>query len=276
MKVIVERVDTYSDLKPFIKRVFDFFKPDLNEAYIKPNFLKFDRPENGCITHPEVVKTILDVLSELGVKSTVVEGGFYRDSAEKCFQAFGLHRYAECINLNRDEFVKIDVDGEALTEIKVAKTSLKIARGEMKFISVPKMKVHHLTKVTLSIKNNMGFLKKPAIYMHPNIHKKLVDLLRVFNPSLVIIDGITGGERSESRTKPVQHGVMIASNSGIAADAVAATLMGFEVKEVPHIRFAAEKFGIEMNNIKIYGDTENLRKKYSLSAFSRFLGSVGI
>lgn len=269
-KVLVERIADYSKVDSFIYKVFDIFGFE-DCIYLKPNFLKFDKPENGCITHPEVVKSILKFAKDFGQEMTVIEGGFYQNSASECFKNFGLYKYAECINLNDEEFVEVKINGKALKSAKVAKTAID-ARN--RFISVPKMKVHHLTKVTLGIKNNMGFLKKPAVYMHIGINQKLVDFLEFANPKLTIIDGIIGGNFSEISPKPVKHGVMVASNNVVACDFISSMLMGFNPIEIEHIRLAMENFKINSEKIEIEGSAEV--QKYTLSLLSRFLGKLGI
>ncbi len=270
-KVLVERVESYREVGRFVEKVYDAFGFE-KCSYLKPNFLKFDEPENGCITHPEVVKAIISCAKEHGVEMVVIEGGFYRDSAEKCFEAFGLRNLAECINLNEEDFLEVEINGKVLKSVRMAKTAIK-ARNN--FLSVPKMKVHHLTKVTLGIKNSMGFLKKPALYMHPKISQKLVDLLNFTKPSLTIVDGVIGGSNSEMDTKPVSHGVMVASDNVVACDFVAASLMGLNPFEIEHIRLAMESLGLSVEDIEIQGKL-NGRKDYSLSLLSRILGRLGI
>lgn len=275
MKVLIGEVKSYSSARSFIEKVFSTF--DFEAKYLKPNFLKYDNPENGCITHPELLKAILFVAREFGYDLKVIEGGFFRNSAKRCFEEFGLNQIAECINLNDDEFVDAEINGRELERVKVSKISLE-AR-EKGFITVPKMKVHHLTKVTLGIKNNMGFLKKPAIYMHPNIHAKLVDLAEFFQPSLTIIDGVIGGTNSEMNTKAIHHGVLISSDNVVAADLVASKLMGFTVAEVEHLRLAMERFGVVEKDIEVVcnSDIEKLvRRDYRLSLGSRILSKFGI
>ncbi|WP_202319390.1 DUF362 domain-containing protein [Archaeoglobus neptunius] len=274
MKVLVERVGNYDSTKNFVERAFETF--NFRAKYLKPNFLKHDSPEKGCITHPELIRATVDVAREYGMDLTIIEGGFYKKSSEKCFEYFGLRKIAECVNLNTDEFIEVKIGGKVLKKIKIAKTAFKAKKEG--YISVPKLKVHHLTKVTLGIKNNMGFLKKPAVYMHPNIHNKLVDLLSFIKPTFTIIDGVIGGTNSEMRPKPVKHGVLIASDSVIAADVVAARLMGFSPEEVEHIRIAMERYGITEKELEIISNPgiEKLRKEYSLSLSSRMLGRLRI
>ncbi|MCX8172948.1 MAG: DUF362 domain-containing protein [Archaeoglobaceae archaeon] len=265
-KVLVGSVESYGGVGKFIEKVYDFFG-FRNCSYLKPNFLKPVDPETGCITHPEVLKAILRCAKEHGEELTLIEGGFYKYSARKCFELFGLNQLTKCINLNEEEFVDVRINGKVLKSVKMAKTALD-ARN--RYISAPKLKVHHKTIVTLGIKNNMGFLKKPAIYMHPRINQKLVDLLHFTKPPLTIVDGVIGGNKSESNPTPVKHGIMVASDDVVACDVVCARLMGFNPRKIKHIRLAMDSFGIRENEIEIEGDL--IVKKYSLSLFNRLFG----
>ena len=114
--------------------------------------------------------------------------------------------------------------------------------------------------------------------MHLSINPKLVDLLNVFNPDLIIVDGIIGGENSESNTKPVNHGVMIAGDNTVEVDAVGAYLMGFNPEKIEFLKIAHERgFGeIRIDRINVIGNLEGLRKNYNISRISRFLGRLNI
>ncbi len=296
MTVIVERVESYDKVDAFIKKVFenlDLFE-NLKERFefssitdlppkvvIKPNFLKWASLETGCTTHPEVVRSIASLLRKHGKDVFIVEGGFTKRVADRYFEEFDLIKYGNCINLNTARFVGLSITGEKLGKVKVSERVVDLLKSKNAFfISVPKLKVHHLTKVTISVKNNMGFLKKPAINMHLNINPKLIDLLSVFNPHLIIVDGIIGGENSEGNTKPVKHEIMLAGDNAIEIDAVGAYLMGFEPKEIEFLRIGNKRgLGeIDLEKIKIIGDRnlERLRKNYSISSLRRLLGRLSI
>ncbi len=274
MVVLVRSVESYERVGEFVREAFDLFKPRFNETLlIKPNFLKFDNPVNGCITHPDVVKAVVDVLKEEGYNPVIAEGGFYRDSADECFNAFNLREIAECRNINLEERVEVRVDGRALKVVEAGKSILDAISNP--FVSLPKLKVHTLAKATVTIKNNMGFLKKPAMFMHFRIHQKLVDLLHLLNPSFIIVDGVIGGAGSEMSTKPVRHGVMIAGNNAIEVDAVSAFLMGFDPESIGYIKKASEEFGVRLDSIDVKGDDmEKLRIDYSRNLTGRILGSI--
>lgn len=272
--ILLRRVESYGKAGEFVREAFELFRPKLeSEVLVKPNFLQFENPENECITHPEVVKAVVAELNGRGHKAIIAEGGFYRESADKCFDEFGLREIAECVNVNTEDLVNVEVNGKALKEVEAGKSILRAMNSP--FISLPKMKVHTLAVTTLGIKNNMGFLKKPAMYMHLKIHQKLVDLLHILNPALTIVDGVVGGAGSESSTTPVPHGVMVAGDNVVEVDAISSYLMGFEPEKIGYIRKASEEFGVDLDGIKVKGDDpEELRVDYSRNFLGRVLGKL--
>ncbi len=273
--ILLRKVESYGNVDEFVREAFDLFAVKFeSEVVVKPNFLQFEDPMNGCITHPDVVRAVAEVLRENDHDVVIEEGGFYEDSAEKCFREFDLDKIAGCVNINRQRMVEVDVNGKALKKAEMGEIALKAM--ESPFISLPKMKVHTLAKVTIGIKNNMGFLKKPATFMHFKIHQKLVDLLHILNPSFIIADGIVGGANSESNTVPVNHKVMVAGDNVIEVDAISAHLMGFDPEEIGHIRKAAEEFSIDLSKIEVRGDKpDELRVDYSRNVMGKILGMFG-
>ena len=259
----VERVESYDDAWDFVEKVLKKSGIEKDKAVIKPNFVKFDDPSKGCITHPEVVKAAASFFDE----PIIVEGGVTSDAADRCYDEFGLRRW-KCVNINTERKVKVRIGGKALKDVEVGESAL--LTKELPYISLPKMKVHSLAKITVGIKNNMGFLKKPAMYMHFNIHQKLLDLLSFFKPDFVIVDGVIGGEGSELNTKPVEHGIMIASDDVALVDYVAAYLMGFDPEEIDYVRIAAEGRKVDLEKY------EDLRKEYRISFLGRLMGALRI
>lgn len=114
----------------------------------------------------------------------------------------------------------------------------------------------------------MGFLKKPANFMHKNFDEKIVDLYKLFKPNLIIIDGITGGELSEMICKEVKHDILIASNDALAIDTTATYLMNIDINRVNYLRIA-EKQDLGVVDLKSYDidcnvDLKSLIRKYRI------------
>ncbi|MGY5876390.1 MAG: DUF362 domain-containing protein, partial [Candidatus Thorarchaeota archaeon] len=111
-------------------------------------------------------------------------------------------------------------------------------------ISVPTMKTHLLTNITIAMKNMYGTFpqENKAKYHRFGINDVIYDVNNAFTPNLVIIDGTIGGEAwGPLSCRPLNYRTVIVSNDVVAADAVACQLMGFDPMSVDHIKTAHEK-----------------------------------
>jgi uncharacterized protein (DUF362 family) len=126
------------------------------------------------------------------------------------------------------------------------------------FVSVAKMKSHHMCGVTLTMKNLFGLPPGP-IYCSPRfatlhsairLPRILADLSGLFRPQVCLIDGIVGQNYSEWGGDPVTPGLLIAGDNPVATDAVGARCMGVDpeatrgtppfLRADNHIRLASE------------------------------------
>jgi len=111
-------------------------------------------------------------------------------------------------------------------------------------ISVPTMKTHLLTNITIGMKNMYGTFpqRNKAKYHRFGISEVICDVNRAFTPTLTVIDGTVGGDAwGPLSCTPVYAQTVIASNDVVAADAVACQLMGYDPFNVVHLRRAHEE-----------------------------------
>jgi len=196
----------------------------------------------------------------------------------KLFKWAGVDTVAEkwnvkLLDLNKDEFVEVSPSNPlALKEVKIAKTAL-----ESTIISVPKLKLHRLASVTLSLKNMMGAVT-PKGSIHNHLSQKIVDLASIIKPRIAVIDGIIAGEGHEASGNPVEMNLVIAGADPVAVDAVGAAVMGIPPEIVKHLRLAEEK-GLgtcDLKQIEILGEPiEKVKKKFKTSILSKFLVHLG-
>ncbi len=244
---------------------------------VKPNYIDASHPSTGITTDSRVIEGVVKFLKNRGVKKIVIgEGSGFADTF-KAFEVAGVDEVAkrwnvELVDLNEDEFVKVDsLHSLIFKRVKVAKTAL-----ESTIISVPKLKPHRITDVTLSIKNMMG-VASPKGSMHTRLNKNIVDLASVVKPSIAVVDGIVAGEGHETSVNPVEMNLVIAGTDPVAVDAVGAAVMGINPKKVKHLRLA-EKKGLgtcNLEQIEIAGEVgesiESVKKKFRRSLSSRLL-----
>jgi len=157
----------------------------------------------------------------------------------------------DLIDLDDDEYVIADIPNYlALKTVRISKIALESA-----VVSVPKLKLHRMAGVTLSLKNLMGVVS-PKGQIHHNLSEKIADLASVVRPKLAVIGGIIGGEGDELAGRPVKMDLVIAGLDPVAVDTVGAAVMGFNPKRAEHIALAADK-GLgtcDLKRIKVIGE----------------------
>lgn len=101
-------------------------------------------------------------------------------------------------------------------------------------------------------RNELGFLRTVAA-----MNRNLVALARETMPHLSVVDGFVGMHREGPRHgAPLPLGVVVAGTDAVAVDAVAATVMGFEAREIGYLSHAhAAGLGeIDVDSIRVVGD----------------------
>jgi uncharacterized protein (DUF362 family) len=260
-----------------VERALSEKKPIL----IKPNYLNSKHPSTGITTDSRVIEGVVKFLKQRKTKEEIVigEGSGFADTFD-AFKVAGVDAVAErwgvkLVDLNKDEFVDVYPPNPlSLKKVRVAKTAL-----ESTIISVPKLKLHRITTVTLSLKNMMGVLaSKGSMHMGTSLSENIADLASVLKPGLAVVDGIIAGEGHENSGNPVEMNLVIAGTDPVAVDAVGAAVMGISPTEVKHL-VLAEKKGLgtsDLEQITILGETiEKVKRKFNRSLSSKLLVHLG-
>jgi uncharacterized protein (DUF362 family) len=135
-------------------------------------------------------------------------------------------------------------------------------------VSLAKLKVVNICSVSLSMKNMKGvmpsFMKRR--FHCEELNQGIVDLCKTVKPKLAIIDGTFAMDQVAGKEKPV--GLLLASADPVAADAVAARILGFDPLRIEHIALA-EQAGLGIANlekIEVVGEALSpLVEKYTFS-----------
>ncbi len=107
---------------------------------------------------------------------------------------------------------------------------------------------------------NRSTIKSDKLAMHqgyPAINLNLYKLARVVKPQLSIIDGTVGMEgNGPIMGSPVDLGVVIASTDFLAADTLAAHIMGFRLDEIGYLHYCSlDGMGVgDLSEMDIRGD----------------------
>jgi uncharacterized protein (DUF362 family) len=246
---------------------------------IKPNYINSKHPSTGITTDSRVIEGIVKFLKQHNINTITIGEGSGFGNTFQAFKVAGVDKVAErwnvrLIDLNNDEFVEVTPPNPlSLKKVRVAKTAMNSV-----ILSVPKLKLHGMAGVTLSLKNMMGALASKGSMHTGSLSKNIVDLASILRPSVSVVDGIVAGEGHETSGNPVQMNLVIAGTDPVAVDAVSTAVMGIPPNEVKHL-LLAEKQGLgtcRLENITVLGEPiEKVRRKFRRSISSRLLVHVG-
>jgi len=220
---------------------------------LKPNLVDYI-PGAGINTHPLLIVGAAECFRRLGAKRvTVAEGPGHQRDTQLVLQATGLEQHLKeqripFVDLNRDEVVKVRLraDYSRLKHLWLPRTAL-----EADFIvSMPKVKTHHWSGVTLSMKNMFGVVPGvkygwPKNLLHwRGIQQSIVDLVATVPIHFVIADAIVCMEGNGPLAGSARRlDRIVLSDDPVAADATCAILMGLAAERVPHIAETAKFLG---------------------------------
>jgi len=261
---------------------FDFSLLREKMVLIKPNAGRFVQPRLGINTSPEAVAGVLDFFLEQGVENLFVgESPILGVKALEALEQCGI---AEVVRQRKIPLVDLDAAKPAIIPIPHPKAikNLKVCGEVLKtdfIVSVPVMKTHMHTQVSLGLKNMKGCLyKREKVRLHqlPPVENlpgrakpldmALADLAKILLPDLTVIDGTIGQEGlGPSAGSPVKLGAVVASFNCLAADMVAAELMGIDPGTIWHLNLARSELKRESDQWDHYKVDPKDYKKRAIS-----------
>ena len=271
--VVTKGKDPYETTMEALSRIS---LPPLKDKRIllKPNAARLMEPEQGGVTHPAVVAAVIDHLRDRGGRDIYIgESPILGVKVKEVFDLTGMSRVAgergiPLIDLDKEGPLNLPVPkGLVVQTLKVA---AEISRTDY-IVSIPVMKTHMHTTVTLSIKNMKGVLwRREKVRLHQlhaprqvvgndkELDVAISDLASVLLPDLAVIDGNIGMEGlGPGIGNPRNAGLVVVSQDPVAADAVASRLMGFSPQDIPHLRLISERGMGEIDLSKLRIDPDN-------------------
>ncbi len=216
-----------------------------DRVLLKPNLLTAGRPGKECITRPEILYCVAQMVLEAGGKP------FFGDSpafgtAKGVAAANGYLTILKELNLPVVEFhaKRYNTQSENFNNLRLSKEAMEADV----IINLPKVKSHMQLTITLGVKNLFGCVPgKMKAWWHLEAGKDaarfgemLVETARTLQSDLTLIDGIIGHEgNGPSGGEPRFLGVLGASNDVFALDVAMAEILGVNPWDVPTL--AAQK-----------------------------------
>lgn len=229
-RLVVGTCDSYDAgaLKEFLGRAFEKinFQARGSKVLLKPNLL-VGKPPRKCVnTHPQLVRSVAEMLLDEGCAVSVGDSPGY-ESAERALRGSGIGEVVKTLGLQVARFDK-----------KIVKRSQGVSPyrefllGEDPeafdvIINLPKFKTHAMMGLTMGVKNTFGFVPR---FEKAKWHVKagrdpllfgaiLLDIHGLVKPALTILDGIAAMEGDgPSGGKPRHIGLLAASNDAPALD----------------------------------------------------------
>jgi uncharacterized protein (DUF362 family) len=227
---------------------------------LKPNMVEY-LPGKPVNTNAQLIGAAAEALLRLDAASvTVGEGpGHHRDT-DLLVHDTGLgdqvsHRKIAFVDLNRDELIrtKLQANYSGLGFLWLPRTVL----ASDFIISMPKVKTHHWTGVTLSMKNMFGIVPGsrygwPKNVLHwAGIHESILDICATVRPHFVIADAIVAMD-GDGPLNGIEQRLnrLVLSDDPVAADATCSRALQITPEHVVHIREASLFLG-RANDLEI-------------------------
>ncbi|MFC2144991.1 DUF362 domain-containing protein [Actinomycetota bacterium] len=256
--VIIKEIKEYNSSVNGLLEELDFGGrlDDISRIVIKPNLLQDSPPP--CTTDVECVEAVIKYIKTRNnsIPTTILEGSGGCETS-KAFKTLGYEELAENYGITL-----MDVDQSPLVKLenKNARVYKEIYLPEIIFdsylISIPVLKDHSMTTVTLGLKNMIGLLHKKHYgnywsYNRSDVHRvgvdeAIADLNDYIDIDLTIIDGRLGQEGSHlsgGRVCLPVKSVVIGGYDVLEVDKAGAGILGHDWENVRHLKMIDEKQG---------------------------------
>ncbi|MDB9312870.1 DUF362 domain-containing protein [Spirulina sp. CS-785/01] len=245
--VSVNRAERY-DLPQLRESVLEVLRPLGGiEAFVKagdrvllkPNLLTGSRPQGECITRPELVCTVAQLVQEAGGEPFLGDSPAF-GSARGVAKNNGYLPFCEEYGLPIVEFHgdRYAVTSETFNHLRLSKEAMNADV----VINLPKVKSHCQLTMTLGVKNLFGCVPgKMKAWWHLDAGKDanrfgemLVETANAIQPNLTIIDGIIAHEgNGPSGGEPRFLGLLGASENVFALDMAFLDILNVNPELVP-------------------------------------------
>jgi uncharacterized protein (DUF362 family)/ferredoxin-like protein FixX len=226
---------------------------------VKPNLLSPAAPDDAVLTHPLVVKAVVEYVLDKGASVQLSDSPAI-GSFEKILRVSGIAEALKRLDVVCKPFeksVRVDV-GKPFEKIEIAEDALNADL----IINLPKLKTHSHMLLTLAVKNMFGCVvgfRKPEWHMRAGVDRDMFARLLVriharVRPAFAILDGVLAmeGEGPGKSGVSRQLGVLMGSREGPAVDEAVCRMIGVDPLLLPTHK-AAREFGLIDEKLEIEG-----------------------
>lgn len=235
-----------------------------SKVVLKPNMTWALPPTLSGNTHPDVAKTVAEMVMEAKPKEVVALDYPLRKGA---FEISGVQAALETVKgvkvLKTDEeryYRRVEIPGaKVLTGPILVSTDVLDADT---IINIPNAKTHGSATVTFGMKNWMGVVYDRRAFHSGGLTAPIAEISSLVKPSLVIVDAtrvtLFGGPNNSNPAATRNLDMLIAGKDQVAVDAYTVGIADWQNRkhkpeDIPHIRHAAE-MGVgrlDIENLKV-------------------------
>jgi uncharacterized protein (DUF362 family)/Pyruvate/2-oxoacid:ferredoxin oxidoreductase delta subunit len=229
----------YQTLRPQLFEILDAIGGCIIErgsrVIVKPNLLAPASPEQAMLTHPMVVKGVVEYVLDRGGRVQVSDSPAM-GTFEKVLKESGILEALKGWPVAYKEFkesVVVDV-GEPFKRIEIARDAIEADV----LVNLPKLKTHGQMLLTLGVKNLFGCIVgfgKPQWHLRTGIDREmfatlLVRIYQTIKPKLTLLDGILAmeGDGPGKSGRPKEVGLLLGSADAVALDRVVCRFLGLD------------------------------------------------
>jgi len=291
--------DTGQGIAASVREVFGHFgggKKLLKESrdvYIKVNAIDLKK---YCYSDPEVIREAILYFREEGARDIyVIENCTQGNFTRLVFKGTGIDavcRETGAVPVFLDETGSVPVYLETLESFidisDFVYERLIRDRDRNLYLSIPKLKTHSMSQVTLSIKNQFGLVHQASRIADHNfkLHQKFADIYRILRPDFALVDGTIATNHGHYVAEKyadicvVETKCLIGGDDPLAVDVAAASFLGYDLKSVKHL-YLSSKTGIgvgDIRNIEIInrGLYNKRKQRFTHELLDRFPSDVVI
>lgn len=215
-----------------------------DRVLLKPNLLTGNATGKECVTRPEIVYCVAQMVREAGGDPFMGDSPAF-GTAKGVAKNSGYLPWLEQLNLPVVEFKgdRYAVDNENFDNLRLSQEAM----AADVVINLPKVKSHMQLTMTMAVKNLFGCVPgKMKAWWHMEAGKNpdrfaemLIATAQAINPQLTIVDGIIGhGGNGPSGGYPQPLGLLAASDDIFALDRALVDIVKVDPMAVPTVRTA--------------------------------------
>ncbi|PIV05618.1 MAG: hypothetical protein COS57_07040 [Syntrophobacterales bacterium CG03_land_8_20_14_0_80_58_14] len=236
-----------------------------SRVLIKPNLLSPALPRQAVLTHPAVVRAVVEYCYERGARPLVADSPAM-GSFDLLLRMSGIRdalRGLDCECRPFQNSVRVDI-GKPFGAIEIAEDAV---RADV-IVNLPKLKTHSQMLLTLAVKNLFGCVvgyRKPEWHMRAGVDRQTFAWLiarigMTLRPAFNILDGVLTleGQGPGMSGVPRELGVLLAGCDPFALDRTVCRMVGLDPERLPVLK-AAREMGFPAPEAEIDGALPEIR-----------------